>query len=705
MAYQREQHTKSRGQGLAEFALILPLVLFTIFVIIELARVLHAWIAVENGARFGVRYAITGEYESGYCTTMYGGPCNTQAKQDGARLPSIRDAANSGSAGLLKNPAATVGNPGFFKTTICSNKPGLIYWPSDSNTSTPADCQPQEDGGGPGDRVIVTVDFDHPLIAPILSSTWPKIHLSAKREGIVEQFRVARVVGLPATISIPTFTATVTTTSTITPTSTATLTPTPTPDCSLITVQSAAINGDFFDVVVQNANTEPVALTGAYLDWYKYYPGQNFYGAEFAGILYRDGPASPTSPSFAIPPTPIPLGAGGSELWRASFIGVGGGGLFGEFTAILTFDGVCNVTAVSDLPTPTATTTLTTTPTASPTTTVTRTVTPTTTPTVTPTVTPTLTPTPNCSNITITTSAIPAANPIRINVSVRNTNAQTVYLTGSTLDWTDAYHPAQYVDQFRWNTVRYYAGDSFDPPTTSNPAPGTQPLPSGSTYQWYTTFGGVPGGMGLDGTFTVTLTFDDSCTVSTTLSRTAPTATSTLTPTATLTRTLTPTITLTPTVTQTPTVTPTPTRTPTATVTLTRTVTSTATTTPTTTQTPTVTRTPTRTLTPTVTLTPTITLTRTPTVTRTVTPTRTLTPTITLTPTQTLTPTITLTPTQTLTRTATSTVTLTPTTTVTTTATHTVTPTITRTPTVTSTPAATNTPTITLTPTATKVFD
>ncbi len=250
-----------------------------------------------------------------------------------------------------------------------------MYFPSDANTSTPADCQPLEDGGGPGDRVIVTVDFDHPLIAPILSSTWPKIHLTAKREGIVEQFRVARVVGLPATISIPTFTATVTSTATITTTPTPSLTPTPTPDCSLITVESAVLNGDYFDVVVHNGNAANVSLTGAWLDWFQYYPGQNFHGAEFAGTLYRDGPSLPTSPSLADPIVPVPMVAGGTETWRASFVGVGGGGLVGSYNVLLTFDGVCTVNAVSELPTPTTTVTVTTTPTLTLTTTLTPTLT------------------------------------------------------------------------------------------------------------------------------------------------------------------------------------------------------------------------------------------------------------------------------------------------------------------------------------------
>ena len=51
----RPRTFSARSQGLVEFALILPVLLLTIFVIIELARVMHAGLAVENGARFGVR--------------------------------------------------------------------------------------------------------------------------------------------------------------------------------------------------------------------------------------------------------------------------------------------------------------------------------------------------------------------------------------------------------------------------------------------------------------------------------------------------------------------------------------------------------------------------------------------------------------------------------------------------------------------------
>ena len=185
----------------------------TVFVIIELARVLHAWLAVENGARFGVRYAVTGEFDAAHCTALYGGPCVTESQEDGARIPSIKDVAYAGAVAILKNSGVThCGDAGYFKVEICSSKTGVALLPSDSDVPTAATCVPAEDPGGPGDRVIVSIDFDHPLITPMISSIWPDLHLTAKREGIVEQFRTARVVGLPATAAGPSPTPTSTAT-------------------------------------------------------------------------------------------------------------------------------------------------------------------------------------------------------------------------------------------------------------------------------------------------------------------------------------------------------------------------------------------------------------------------------------------------------------------------------------------------------------
>ncbi|MGB9897232.1 TadE/TadG family type IV pilus assembly protein, partial [Thermanaerothrix sp.] len=174
---------RHRAQALVEFALALPLFLLLIFGIIEFGRFMQAWLALENGARFGVRYAVTGAYNPDYCDeadAIYGlgdedladgkVDCKVPARrdwngdgrvtteddrmaeemtnrlQDWARLPSIRDAALAGAMGIaaafddftiaqdylgyLSHPLTSFstqyrGNPnrtGYFAISICSSR-------------------------------------------------------------------------------------------------------------------------------------------------------------------------------------------------------------------------------------------------------------------------------------------------------------------------------------------------------------------------------------------------------------------------------------------------------------------------------------------------------------------------------------------------------------------------------------------------------
>ncbi len=398
-----------RGQGLVEFALILPVMLLLLFVIIELARVLHAWLAIENGARFGVRYAVTGEFDDTYCGGFPGGVCDERPEEDAARIPSIKDVARAGAVAILRNETVLPGVPGYFNITVCSNKAGVVYSPADSNAplpaNWPADCAPAEDPGGPGDRVLVTVDFEHPVIVPIVSSWWPQIRLTAKREAIVEQFRVARVVGLPATISVPTFTATITPTFTITPSPTETSTPTitPTPDCSDISLNYIDIWGEYIRLNVTNLNPGAVHLDDSSISWVEpgYYPAQALEGMNFSGYYWVGN--DPVSPASAAPAPPIVLPSFVTNTWYGRFMNVAPSpGLYGTYWVTLTFDEICVVSgSVSrNVPTPTGTVTVTPTRTITPTPTITRT------PTVTPTrtQTPTISPTPTITGTPTTTS-------------------------------------------------------------------------------------------------------------------------------------------------------------------------------------------------------------------------------------------------------------------------------------------------------------
>ena len=175
-SFHQKIQAKPRGQTLVEFALALPILLMLTFGIIEFGRMMHAYLALENGSRFAVRFAITGNYDPAYCDdavsalagslslssseqadgaddcvvhTAAGKIDNdkTSALQDWARLPSIRDAALAGTTGITWDPSSAVsgdylaflqnayttanlsqdfrGNPseaGYFGITTCSNR-------------------------------------------------------------------------------------------------------------------------------------------------------------------------------------------------------------------------------------------------------------------------------------------------------------------------------------------------------------------------------------------------------------------------------------------------------------------------------------------------------------------------------------------------------------------------------------------------------
>lgn len=191
------------GQGLVEFALILPILLVSLFVIIELARVLHAWMALENGARTGIRYAVTGEYNPSNCNSGFvGDNCTIPSDESEARVESIHEASWAGSSSIIRvgEYEANADEPKFFKVTVCD--PDNMLTPS--STFDIHQCLGGvEDPGNPGDVVAVVVEFNHPVILPGLSSVWPQLRLTARRDAKVETFRITSSSGSPPTVVAP----------------------------------------------------------------------------------------------------------------------------------------------------------------------------------------------------------------------------------------------------------------------------------------------------------------------------------------------------------------------------------------------------------------------------------------------------------------------------------------------------------------------
>ncbi len=164
---------RRRGQAIVEFVIALPVLLLLLFGVIEFGRLVFSWMAVQNAARLGLRYAVTGQFDVQYCdeaavaltadlgvnyvaADLADGKANCSVPDsysddaadlsadlvDWARLPSIRDAARAGGAGLFIQESALgdylaflsshsitqIGSPdtpGYFHVTVCSNR--FIY--------------------------------------------------------------------------------------------------------------------------------------------------------------------------------------------------------------------------------------------------------------------------------------------------------------------------------------------------------------------------------------------------------------------------------------------------------------------------------------------------------------------------------------------------------------------------------------------------
>jgi len=233
---------RSRGQAMVEFALVLPVLLILLMVLIEVARLFSAWLIVENAAREGARYAVTGQFNPVRCTADCYSPdkATREAAEDQARLLSIEDAARGASGGILVDFNTGRDMRSFIDYVVCSTRdnntkysyredavpPSTTAYPRCILLADPTKLV--EDAGGPGDRVTIAVLFDHPLITPLRAiADW--VPLLARRDMIVERFRTVRIQGLPPTIQGPTATFTNTPTPTDTPTDTPTPTPTDTP--------------------------------------------------------------------------------------------------------------------------------------------------------------------------------------------------------------------------------------------------------------------------------------------------------------------------------------------------------------------------------------------------------------------------------------------------------------------------------------------
>lgn len=241
---------RTRGQGLVEFALVIPVVLLALLSIVEGALLFQSFLAIQHAAREAARFAVTYQPPRGYDLDqvrelLRGGRPDVrhpdELADDGKdlwiarRVDLIKNRAIEQSMGIrILNVETDLDAP----PENHEKEPGYfgVYVEGRPDNNTPDFAW--EDPGGRGLPVRVHVYYKWEPLDPLLKAIVPDgIMLNGKAEMINEGIQWADWTATPApaepsktvVVNTPTPFATSTPTLTPTPTSTPTTTPTPTP--------------------------------------------------------------------------------------------------------------------------------------------------------------------------------------------------------------------------------------------------------------------------------------------------------------------------------------------------------------------------------------------------------------------------------------------------------------------------------------------
>lgn len=149
------QARSEAAQTLAEFAIILPLIIIIIFSLVDLARAMQSYVTIQEGARDGVRYAVTGRID---CAS---GP---QTRED-----CIRKA--------VADRVASLNNAGSISATFRS-----WQYPTYANPAT------ANNAGDQCDAIEVEVNYDYQPMTPIFGSIINNIPMRATERLVNEPF-------------------------------------------------------------------------------------------------------------------------------------------------------------------------------------------------------------------------------------------------------------------------------------------------------------------------------------------------------------------------------------------------------------------------------------------------------------------------------------------------------------------------------------
>lgn len=236
----RPTNDERRGQALVEFSLTVLVFIVLLLMIIELARIMYAYVNLQHSARMAARYAVTGQWMTEYSTDPKAHyqltppyspheripPCwplfnddtvapitpstepveqSFQPYRD-ARTCSIEHIALNNMVGLNLDPTALRAESGYYRVMVSgvgkSVDPNagweryeysggawtLVEYPSYQRTANGLNLYETPTtgyqliagyGGLPQQKVVVQIEYRLPIIAPILSSIAPNVRLTA----------------------------------------------------------------------------------------------------------------------------------------------------------------------------------------------------------------------------------------------------------------------------------------------------------------------------------------------------------------------------------------------------------------------------------------------------------------------------------------------------------------------------------------------
>jgi hypothetical protein len=169
------------AQGLVEFAVIVPIMLFIIFGIVEIGRIMQSWILIENGVREGASYAASKAFNLEYCELW---DCDS-LEVNLARVRSIQDIVWSDSSWINRLPEgeAPPDQAYFFSSLVCLRK-NLIHPNSPEQVYQ---CESDGIETWEGETIVVLVEYNHSCIVPFFFIKDPFLRMTARRDVFIRE--------------------------------------------------------------------------------------------------------------------------------------------------------------------------------------------------------------------------------------------------------------------------------------------------------------------------------------------------------------------------------------------------------------------------------------------------------------------------------------------------------------------------------------